>query len=72
MDEEALIQQVREHMTKQGITQAELGKRVAPDSKKPRQSIHQYFAGTRGFLTGKWKIILDELGLELVVREKGK
>jgi hypothetical protein len=73
MDEQKIVDQIKEHMATQGVTQVELGRRVAPESAHPGQSIRQYLIvgrSGRSLLTGTGKAILDALGLEVVIRPK--
>ena len=70
MDEEAIVRQIQQHMAAQGISQADLGRLVVPDSKNGRQTVHQYLTGRRSLMTGTARAILDALGLEVVIRPK--
>ena len=70
MDEQTVVRQIEAHMATQGISQADLGRLVAPESANPRQTVHQYLAGRRSLFTGTGKAILDALGLEVVIRPK--
>ena len=70
MDEQAVVNQIQAHMAARGITQADLGRLVVPDSANGRQTIHQYLSGRRSLFTGTGRAILDALGLEVVIQPK--
>ena len=70
MDEETVLRQIKVHMAAAGISQLELGRRIAPESKNPGQSINQYLTGRRSLFTGTGRDILDALGLEVVIQPK--
>ena len=70
MDEQKVIDQIKGQMASQGVTLAELGRRVSPESANPRQTVHQYMAGRRSLFTGTGRAILDALGLEIVIQPK--
>ena len=70
MDETKFTEQLKAHMTEVGVSQADLGRKVLPDSANGRQTINQYLSGKRSFFTGIGMAILDALGLEVVIRPK--
>jgi hypothetical protein len=70
MDERDVIRQIEEQMVLQGVSQAELGRRLNPESNNARQVAYAYLSGKRNFFTGTGKAILDALGLEVVIRLK--
>ena len=60
--------QVQAHMEKLGTTQTQLGETIGID----RANVTRMLNGRSGFLTRNWAKMLDALGLELQVVEKGK
>ena len=70
MDEATLIRQIEAHMKHRGISQAALGRLLAPESASPRQVAYAYLSGRRHLLTGNGRKILDALGLDLMVLPK--
>jgi len=61
-----LREEVRVAMVRRRISQTELAKRVGLS----RQHISHLLTGHRGKLPEAWRLLLDELGLELTVRPK--
>jgi ribosome-binding protein aMBF1 (putative translation factor) len=59
---------VRVELARKDMTQTDLAERLGVS----RQRVNQFIRGRGGNLHGLWQKIFDELGLELVVREKVK
>jgi hypothetical protein len=70
MDEQKVINQIQAHMTERGVSQAELGRLVLPESTSGRQTIYQYLTGKRSLFTGTGRAILDALNLEVIIQPK--
>lgn len=60
-------EEVRVAMVRQHVTQGELAERLGIT----RQHLSAMLTGRRSRLPDAWAKVLDELGLELVVRAKG-
>ncbi len=66
--EQDLIEQVRQRMRQQGVTQESLAKQLFGD-KATRQHINPYLTGARGLLQGNGLKILEALGLKRLIAE---
>lgn len=60
-------EEVRVAMLRQGVTQAALAERLGLS----RQHVSAMLHGRRSNLPEAWEKLLDELGLELIVRRRG-
>jgi transcriptional regulator with XRE-family HTH domain len=65
---ETIIKQVRRAMEKQSISQGELSRRTGIE----RPNINRLLTGKSGKVPENWQKVLDELGLELVVKAKSE
>lgn len=65
---EQLKREIRAYLVKSGTTQTQLAEALGMS----RSSLSNVLRGDRGLLTGNAVRILNETGLELYVREKGK
>jgi transcriptional regulator with XRE-family HTH domain len=65
---ETVIKQVRRAMEKQSISQGELSRRTGIE----RPNINRLLTGKSGKVPENWQKVLDELGLELVVKAKSE
>jgi transcriptional regulator with XRE-family HTH domain len=65
---ETVIKQVRRSMEKQGVSQGELSRRTGIE----RPNINRLLTGRSGKVPESWQKVLDELGLELVVKAKSE
>jgi transcriptional regulator with XRE-family HTH domain len=61
-----VTEQIKRVMEKQGVSQGELSRRTGIE----RPNITRMLSGRSGKVPESWQKILDELGLELVVKSK--